>query len=527
MSENALSRALYQGQQYLKSGHAREAYAIARKMRDDFPDDASVLAFMSKVEISVGQLEQSLDHILKAVKLAPDQQSYQIILAENYAAMNMWKKSETTLDQVVSQADNDFQILDSAAALYSLCNMYEKSRDTIIKALKLKPDNAALIYNLAIQQRFLGDMEGALDSLDRAIERDPKNTEAVYIRSGLRRQTKQSNHIPFIIDRLEELKNIQQAKIQLNYALAKEYEDLEEWNKSFKALNAGAKAKRQTIKYDSARNIEILTRTATLQTKEYLSTPVPACRREAPIFILGLPRTGSTLVDTIISSHKDVVSAGELPDFPKQFALALKKAAAKTPGLGRDRMALSLKIDFKALGQGYVDAADGKVTYSKHFTDKLPFNFQYCGMIKRALPNARIIHVRRDPMDSCYSIYKALFLSPYPFSYDLTDLAQYFVAYYRLMDHWRAALPGAILDVNYEDVIADHEQEARRIIDWCGLDWDPACLNYRETKKAITTLSAAQVRGKIYSSSIGKWRHFEKQMAPVKKILEDAGIPFK
>ena len=527
MSNSDFTAILRRGEQQLHAGHIREAHIIAQQLLSRHPGDISVLIFMSRVARAMQQFDAAIDHATDAIKRDPDRAASHLCLAECHAEANQWKKTEKALDKAAILAKNDFHILDSVAALYSICNMYEKARQTILRAMELAPDSAKLVYNLAIQQRFLGETDDAEQSLNRAIELDPDNSEAIFILSGLRRQTEKSNHISQIKSRLDRSQNNERATVQLNFALAKEYEDLGQWEKSFEALSLGAKAKRQTFKYDSRQNVRILQRTADLQSGEYLSSPVDSCPFDAPIFILGLPRTGSTLVDTMISSHRDVISAGELPDFPRQFAAQIGRAARDHPALGRDRMALSLNIDFKALGRGYRDAVLAKIGPCKHFTDKLPFNFQYCGMIRRALPNARMIHIRRDPMDSCYSIYKALFLSPYPYSYDLEELAAYFVAYYRLMEHWRLAMPGAILDVDYEDIILDHEKEIRRIIDWCGLPWDPACLDYRKTRKAITTLSAPQVRRGIYSSSVGKWRHFEQQMAPVRKYLEQANIPFR
>ena len=156
--------------------------------------------------------------------------------------------------------------------------------------------------------------------------------------------------------------------------------------------------------------------------------------------------------------------------------------------------------------------------------DKLPFNFLYCGLIHRALPNAKIIHMTRDPMDTCYAVYKTLFGQAYPFSYDLDELAAYFLAYRRLMDHWHEVMPGQILNVAYEDVVADTESAARRLTEYCGLQWERECLEFHTSRAATTTASAAQVRQPVYSSSVQKWRHYEQQLAPLQARLLDAGL---
>jgi hypothetical protein len=163
-------------------------------------------------------------------------------------------------------------------------------------------------------------------------------------------------------------------------------------------------------------------------------------------------------------------------------------------------------------------------TVTPRFIDKLPFNFLYCGLIHRALPRARIVHVVRDPMDTCYAVYKTLFGQAYPFSYDLEELATYYIAYHRLMNHWRTTMPGLIQDVSYENVVANSETEARQLVAYCGLQWEPACLEFHNLKSASTTASAVQIRQPIYSSSVGKWRRYEQQLEPLRARLEEAGL---
>lgn len=509
----------------IKAGHQKTVYDKASRWVTLYPKNSTLHTILAKAAISLKQFPLGISHLEDALEHEPKHANLHLELAHAKIIMGHWIEAETILDKAVNLSQNDAAILEMAGASYSMCNYHEKAKNCFTKALQQDPDNITLHYNIGTRHRFLGETEEAEKSFEKVLSLSPYNAEVVYLLSNMRRQTQHSNHIDYIKQGIAQSQDNAFSQSILYYALAKEYEDLKDWDSAFKALNQGAGLRRSTITYNGRTHVNVLKKTTKLFTKNYLSSPTVSCKDKGPIFIVGMPRTGSTLVDTIISSHQKIFSAGELDDFSDHLKFQLKKAAARHPERAKDKLALAKDIDFKELGRGYLDSVKSKIGDHEYFTDKLPLNFQYCGLIKRALPNARIIHVFRDPMDSCYSIYKAFFRTPYPHSYNLTELAEYFVAYYQLMQHWHAALPGQILDVRYEDVVEDYETQARKMIDFCDLEWDPQCLNYRKTKAAITTLSASQVRSKIYSSSIGKWKHFEEDMAPALKILQEAGLP--
>jgi hypothetical protein len=232
------------------------------------------------------------------------------------------------------------------------------------------------------------------------------------------------------------------------------------------------------------------------------------------VFVIGLPRTGTTLVERILGSHSKVFAAGELNQFAMQMVAALQTATG--PSASKlELIAASLGLDFAALGRAYLRASQPYTGNRAHFTDKTPQNFLYCGLIAAALPGARIIEVVRHPMDSCYAMYKQLFTMAYPFSYDLGDLAAYFSGYRRLMQHWHAVLPGRILTVRYEDVVRNQEATTRQLLAHCGLDWEDSCLQFERNTQSTTTASAVQVRQKVYDSSVGKWERFKRQLQPL------------
>ena len=219
-----------------------------------------------------------------------------------------------------------------------------------------------------------------------------------------------------------------------------------------------------------------------------------------------------------------MVSAGELND----WALALVDAVRRATGMAqmprKELVARSAYVDFAALGADYVTRARKVVGDATRFTDKMPLNYLYCGLIHRALPDAKIVHVTRHPLASCYAMYKTLFKDGYPFSYDLQEIGRYYIAYRRLMTHWHTLMPGVIHELSYEQLVADQIGETRRLLAYCGLDWQDACIDFHENSAPTTTASASQIREPIYDSSVSQWRHYAAQLTPLRDQLLAAGI---
>jgi len=293
--------------------------------------------------------------------------------------------------------------------------------------------------------------------------------------------------------------------------------------RAFAALRTGAQLKRRLVNYDSASETGAIRGIEAAFGLAEAAAASPGFDETGPIFVVGMPRTGTTLVERILSSHSEVESIGEFPDFPQLLREQADLAAMAAQGEQLTRAQASVCIDFAALGRHYLEAAR-QLCSAPRFVDKLPYNALYCGHIHKALPRARIIHLVRDPMDTCYAVFKTLFHQSYSYSYDLDDLADYYIAYRRLMDHWHRVLPGAILDVAYEDIVADPEREARRILAWCDLEWQPAVLEFHRSARDSTTASAAQVRRPVYAGSVGKWRNFAEELAGLRARLAAAGV---
>jgi hypothetical protein len=259
-------------------------------------------------------------------------------------------------------------------------------------------------------------------------------------------------------------------------------------------------------------------------TAERLVAPAAGSDNNEAIFVVGMPRTGTTLIERILGSHSEVYSAGELGNFATVLMRELR-AKVSDPSTPRDELVrLSASIDRAALGDAYIESTRPFTGKTPRFIDKLPLNFLYVGLIRLALPNAKIISVRRHPLDTCYAIYKQLFVDAYPFSYDLEELARYYAAYDRLMRHWDTVLPDAVYTVRYEKLVDDFEPEVRRLLEYCGLGYEESCLRFHENRTASTTASTVQVRQPVYRSSVGNWRRYREQLAPLIAALEDEGI---
>jgi tetratricopeptide (TPR) repeat protein len=481
-----------------------------------------------------GDWRAALRCIDRALSLAADNPVLLLNRAQCLLALGELSKAIEAADGAQRQAAGDAALLDAVGSLYSHANDQQRALAAYDAALALAPANPLFIFNRAAVRRFLGQLAEAEADYDRVLALSPHDYEAYRNRSELRTQTAERNHVAELERLLEAGIADWRAQLQIRYALAKELEDLGEFDRSFLQLRLGARLRRDHLRYDIAN--DVATVDWIIEAFPAAPTfPTPGACADAPIFIVGLPRSGSTLVDRILGSHSQVRSAGEL----NCFALALVDAVRRGSGSGnaplsrRELVARSASVDFAALGRDYLERARAAGAAAPagtqdaarlRFTDKMPLNYLYCGLIMRALPNARIVHVSRSPMAACYAIYKTLFENGYPYSYDLAELGQYYVGYRRLMAHWSTSMPGAIYSLRYEDLVADQIGQTRALLQFCGLEWQDACARFHLNPAATTTASAAQVRRPIYDSSVAQWRHYEQQLAPLSDQLSAAGI---
>lgn len=402
---------------------------------------------------------------------------------------------------------------------------FDAARHAQQRAVSLQPDAAALHLGLANLELALGNLEAARAACERSLALQPGNPEALFFRSGLSRQTEGENHVAELQAALRNPPQAPGLHARVLFALAKELEDLGRYDESFPILAQGAGLYRRTLQFDLGEESDFLAaiRDTWTATQVARRDGASALGRQVPIFVAGLPRTGTTLVERILGAHSAVHSAGELPDFVRR----LNEMMEALPGLeGRSRAGMvpaSTRLDFAELARSYLERTAPLTGDTPCFIDKLPQNSIYLGLIHRALPEARLVLVQRHPMDTCYSMFKQIFTDSFAFSYDLDELAGYFIAHQQLMNHWIEVLGERLQVIRYEDVVADLEGESRRLLAFCGLPWEPACMEFHRSSAPSTTASASQVRQAIYTSSVGKWRRFRAQLQALESRLRAAG----
>lgn len=418
----------------------------------------------------------------------------------------------------------DARLLQALAKLHSDRNEPAEAKSLLARARELVPLDPAILYDAAVCDFYLNEMDEAAVLLELVLALAPGNGSAMYLRSQLGTQTVENNHVDQLRAVLMRPHIGRQDAFATCFALAKELEDVGEYQESFAALAEGNRIKRGTLQYDVGNDVTAMRNVMTHCTREALDQAAPGDPATGPIFVLGMPRTGATLVERILGSHSDVMPLGELLDFPAEMSALARQTHARIGATDPNLLRASLEMDFAELGRNYVKAVRPLASGKTYFVDKLPFNFRYCGLIHQSLPNARIIHLTRDPVDTCYSVFKTPFINAYHYSYQLDELAQFYVEYRRTMDHWHAVMPGVIYEVSYEELVADPLVQCRRLLEWCGLPWQDSVLEFHQLRSASTTASAAQVRRPIYRSSVQKWRHFKQELQPVVRRLAAAGL---
>lgn len=466
----------------------------------------------------------TLERIAQALRMQPGNARLLLQRAQHLLMLGRGQEAREAAACALQSSPGDSALLDAIGTVLSRCNGQELAVVAYSQAIALSPHEPHFTFNRATVRRFLGDLEGAEQDYDRVISLRRDDYEAYLNRAELRTQTPERNHIHQLRSLLAAGVPHWRAEVTLRYAIAKEYEDLGEYERSFQHLHSGARLRRAHLRYDVGNDVSTVEWILDAYPGDVAAASSSGGSKAAPIFIVGLPRSGSSLIERILGSHSKVSMGGELPQFALSVVAAVNRSGSAPPPSRQQLIAQSALVDFVALGQDYVTRVNAFGIKSDCFTDKMPLNYLYCGLIRRALPNARIVHVRRHPIAACYAIYKTLFQDGYPFSYDLQELGRYYVAYRRLMRHWSETLPGAILDLQYEDLVADPDQQIHRLLEFCGLDWEEACLDFHTHTAPATTASAAQVRRRLYSTSVGQWRNYATQLAPLREQLKADGI---
>ncbi len=525
-SARSLNDQLASASTLMEHGNLPAAEATIAKLKTTHDSIAAVWALASEISLRQGKIRHAWSEVNRAVKLDVHNVRRYVQRARCAILAGFVTEAKQSVDAAAKSGVTEVDEQLMLASVLVRCDDHEGALAWYKKAEAIQPNRNELQRGLASVYRFLGDIDKAEEACNKALAADPHDYEMLNLRASLRRQTRGDNHIKELKERLEKGVKNWRGAVQVAYAVSKELEDIEEYDEAFAYLEKGASLRRRNLKYDLKDDIKIFTAITDAFTREALEAATGhGYASAAPIFILGLPRTGSTLVERIVSSHSRVISAGELNDFALEL---LKLTGADNKGKQPARLALpkaSLAVDMRSLGQNYVTAVRPLLKDTPRFIDKLPLNSLYVGLIYLALPHAKVVHVNRHPVDTCFAAYKYLFKNAYPFTYDLDELGEYFIEHYKLMEHWRKILPaGWMYDIRYEDIVADQKKATEKLLDYLDLEWEDSCLEFYLNEQASTTGSASQVREPLYNSSAGKWRYYKKHLLPLIDKLEKAGI---
>lgn len=441
-------------------------------------------------------------------------------LARSFVTTGDFLKAEACLENAVNTQKGNPVVYDLIGTAFRLAGNLDAARHWHAKAVEGAPDHVPFLVNLANVHLYFGDTNEADQLLSRCVDLEPENAQVHWLLS----RTSQAMNV-WHIEAMQDLVASQseaRSIAYLDYAIGKEAEDLGDWSLAFDAFAGGAAARRETVAFDEHNDAAIFDAAESVFTEKWLADREPGLSDAAPIFIVGEPRSGTTLLDRMLGAHSRVNSAGELRHLG--FAIRRVSGISEPRQFSPELLRTAAEADPFQIGTAYFESTASLRGEAAHLVDKLPANYLFLPLILAALPKAKVLHLRREPMDACFSMYKQLFADAYLYSYDQEELARHYLRYWKLMTVWRQRFPGRFLDVRYEDLVQSTEETLRGVLGYAGLSWQAQCLDFTTSKTAVTTASAAQVREKPHTRSIGRWRCYEKQLQPMHKILDDAGI---
>ncbi len=513
---------LREGFQHLAAGRTNEASECCRRLLGAKPNYAEGHFLVGLIALELKQTSHAVQAFGSVTKLQPDNAAAWANLARLFLRVGQSARGDSALAKAVEHNDDNPTVLDLIGMVYGQLGDQVEAGRWFARALDREPESIPFLINQANNHMFLDRLDEAESLLDQVFTQVPGHPNAHWLKAGLRKATDRSH-----VQAMETLVRNERLNARglafLSYGMGKELEDLQEWEGAFEAFSSGAAARRKTLEFDERMESKMFDAFARTFTEEWLGSRASGVQDRSPIFVVGQPRTGTTLIERIIVAHSQVHSAGEL----KQFGHCARRLGNyREPTRQSPKLAdVTAAIDPSQLGRAYLQTTLTLRGDTPRFVDKLPPNYLYIPLILKALPNAKIVHLCRGPMDACFASFKQLFADAYPHSYEQGEMARHHARYYRLMQVWRERFGDRFLDVSYEETAAHLEPNARRLIDFLELPWEDACLNFHSQSAAVTTASAVQVRQPAHTRSVGRWRRYEEQLQPMREALRQAGVP--
>ena len=503
----------------LCDGRLAIAEALLRTHLKAHPTDVAAMRMLAEVGARLGRFEDAENLLTRCLELAPSftaaRHNYALILHRQSKAAAALAQVDRLLE--LDPSNPSYRFL--KAAVLARTGEYDAAIEIYQAILAVHPDNHRAWLSLGHACKTAGRQADSVKAYCRSAELAPNFGEAYWSLANMKTYRFDDADMALMQAQIARPELADEDRFHFHYALGKAFEDGGAYAQSFAHYAEGARLRRAGLGYDSEETSEHMRRSVALFSKAFLAqragqgAPAPD-----PIFIVGLPRAGSTLLEQILASHSAVEGTSELPDIAM---IAKTIGGGKTRGLRYPEALAEMSPDrLAALGKEYIARTRAhRKTAKPFFIDKMPNNFQHVGLIQLILPNAKIIDARRHPMASCFSAFKQHFARGQGFSYDLTELGRYYADYVALMDHYDHATPGRVHRVFYEDVVADTESEIRRLLAYCGLNYEPECLHFHANSRAVRTASSEQVRQPIYTDALAQWRQYEAWLGPLQDAL--------
>lgn len=509
---------LVRGMRLQRMGNLREAERIYRDVLLRDPENVDALRLLAGIAMRAKQWGDAEVLLQKALDIAPD-------FYQGWMDLGLAHQEQDDIEAALEAYDRAVRLEPGRPGGYAasgttraMAGRHDEALDYFDKAIAADDSHPGALAGRGHVQKTIGRQDEAIASYRECIRRNPEYGEAYWSLANLKTFRFDDEEVVAMQSLLDaEIGDESRANFQ--FALGKAFEDAGDYDRAFAYYRDGNENRRSRESYDPVQTIDQHDQFIEVFDRDFLRGHAgQGCPSTAPIFIVGLPRSGSTLIEQILASHPDVEGTHELPE--------LSRVARSTGTRRHDRRIYPQAVrdiaaeDLAGFGERYLQRTERhRELMRPRFTDKMPNNFVHVGLVSLILPNAKIIDARRHPLDSCLGSYKQLFARGQPFTYDLFELGEFYLQYVRLMDHWHEVLPGKVLEVHYEDVVADLEQQVRRILDFCGLPWSDSCLKFYESARAVKTASSEQVRQPIYSSSVDLWRRYEAHLGPLIDVL--------
>ena len=508
---------LYKGVRHLHASRYRKAEDAFKKLLIEDENNIDALRFMGILAFKSGNHDIAEAMLTKALRLDPTYSLVWANLAQVYSVTGQLDKAKKSFKNILNMEPRNGLIWAEYGTVLTKLANYEESKDAYLKALDFKSDSPRVHLSLGHVYKTMGEIENSIDSYKNTIIQNKLSGEAYWSLANLKTYSFSDNEIKVMEETLKaDMSDIERS--QMHFALGKAYEVKKDFDNSFNNYFKGNEVKKGLTKYSSDDTTDNTKRILDFFNSENIRDfSKSSTIDQDPIFVLGMPRSGSTLVDQIISSHSQVDGTQELPNIIK-IASELNSNNQNTyPEILNELDELKLT----EMGNNYLSETTWARKNAPFFIDKMPNNFIHIGLIKTILPNAKIIDTRRDPMDTCFSCYKQFFARGQLFTYSLEDLGNYYADYIKAMNHWHNVYGKDIYTVHYDNVINKTEETIRELIDYCNLPFEKECLEFYKSSRPVKTPSAEQVRQPIYKSGLNYWKNYEKHLMPLKKIIDE------